>query len=746
MYDFTKAIEIATNVYWVGLYVEDDPFECHTYLIVDGDESILIDPGSMLEFEGVKQKIESIIDLSSIKYLVAHHQDPDVCANIPAFEKAIKRDDLLVITHSRSMALIKHYGIYSKYYIIEEHDFRLQTKNYGLTFLTTPYAHAPGAFVTYLKEEKVLFSSDIFGGVGGNWHFYADESYFEEIKSFHESYMPSQDILNFSLEKIEELTLNLIAPQHGSLIQKEYITPIMEELKNLKCGLYIDETYYKSLVHQNNLLKEKEKREKMLTQKLEMMMDLQENIIVITNGEKLKYINKAFFEFAKYETLDEFLKEHFCICDLFIDLEGEKYLKSNYPLKGYTWIEHLVENPEKEFFAVMKNKYGISTLFKVTLNQFSLSETEDFLVTFQNITPYIKNMDFVNILSNMNDIFFSIAGIDGKILNLSASLIKKLKIKDFTPSVYSVFDFFETDDLIIVERHIANNDVTPYEVNINYNNVVIPVLVQGYYGVIGETPVRVAILVDLSEKKKIEAESQQKDLMLLSQAKMAQMGEMVSMIAHQWRQPLNAISAASIKSVMQSELGILEENEFRDTQEFIQNQCQKMSGVIDTFMNYSKNSAKEEEFLIDAVFNVIVDLVKVQFESHGIEISFKYDKTLKLYGDKNMLEQVLINLLINAKDAYIEAENSEHKSIDIKVTDAPTIEISDGAGGISSEVAQNIFTPYFTTKEQGKGTGLGLYMSQRIMREHFSGNLFYEEIPNGSKFILDFRSKNGGGK
>ena len=743
MHDFTKAIEIATNVYWVGVYVEDDPFECHTYLIVDGDESILIDPGSILEFEGVKQKIETLIDLNSIKYLVAHHQDPDVCANIPAFEKVIKRDDLLVITHSRNMALIKHYGIRSGYYIIEEHDFCLKTKNYGLYFLTTPYAHAPGAFVTYLKEEKVLFSSDIFGAMEESWHFYADENYFDEIKSFHESYMPSQDILNFSLEKIEELTLNLIAPQHGSLIQKEYINPIIEELKNLECGLYIDETYHKSLVYQNNLLREKEKNERMLKQKLEMMMDLQENIIVITNGKEIKYINKAFFEFSKFKTMDEFLQEHSCICNLFVDFEGEKYLKSKYPLDGYTWISRLQEHSEIELFAMIKDRDGKNTLFKVTLNDLSFEEKKEFLVTFQDVTPYIENTDFLNILANMNDIFFSVVGMNGKILSLSASLIKKLKIKDFTPSAYLVSDFFDTEDLIAVRRHVANNDVSSYEVTIRYNNVAIPVLIQGYYGIIRETPVRVDAIVDLSEKKRVEAESKQKDLMLLSQAKMAQMGEMVSMIAHQWRQPLNAISAASIKSVMQSELGLLEEKEFENTQEFIQNQCQKMSDVINTFMNYSKNSAKEEEFPIDAVFNVILDLVKVQFESHGIEISFKYDKILKLYGDKNMLEQVLINLLINAKDAYMEAGESENRFIEIKVTDTPTIEISDGAGGVSSDVAQKIFTPYFTTKEQGKGTGLGLYLSKRIMREHFNGDLFYEEIPNGSKFILDFRSRGG---
>ena len=201
---YNKAVEIAPNVYWVGVHMENDDFQCHTYLVVDGKESILIDPGSMLEFETVKKKIESIIDINDIEYIVAHHQDPDVCANIPAFEKSIEREDLTIISHSRNFALIKHYGITSKHYVIEEHDYRLKTRRFDLMFLTTPYAHAPGAFVTYLKNEKILFSSDIFGALEKSWHFYANENYFEEIKGFHENYMPSQDILNYALEKIEK--------------------------------------------------------------------------------------------------------------------------------------------------------------------------------------------------------------------------------------------------------------------------------------------------------------------------------------------------------------------------------------------------------------------------------------------------------------------------------------------------------------------------------------------------------------
>ena len=118
-HNFNDAIEIAKSIYWIGMYLENDPFQCHPYLIKNGKESILIDPGSMLEFEETVRKIKSVVDMSSIKYIVLHHQDPDLVAAVPEIEKLIDREDLLIITHSRMSLLIKHYLVTSEYYEID---------------------------------------------------------------------------------------------------------------------------------------------------------------------------------------------------------------------------------------------------------------------------------------------------------------------------------------------------------------------------------------------------------------------------------------------------------------------------------------------------------------------------------------------------------------------------------------------------------------------------------------------------
>ncbi|MEN8303895.1 MAG: ATP-binding protein [Campylobacterota bacterium] len=260
LHDFKDAIEIAQDIYWIGMYLENDPFQCHPYLIKNGDESILIDPGSMLEFEETVRKVKTVVDIKSIKYIVLHHQDPDLVAAVPEIEKLIDRDDLLIVTHSRMSLLIKHYLVTSDYYEIDKNENRLITPNgYRLDFRTTPYCHSPGAFVSYEPKTKTLFSGDIFGGLEESWEFYADETYFLKAKQFHQEYMPSKDIFNYALNKIEELDIELIAPQHGSIIEKKYIPNLIRDMKNLDCGLYIEEKYNSELLDTISQLQEKEK-------------------------------------------------------------------------------------------------------------------------------------------------------------------------------------------------------------------------------------------------------------------------------------------------------------------------------------------------------------------------------------------------------------------------------------------------------------------------------------------------------
>lgn len=230
--------EISHNVYWVGSGLKQGGLHCNPYLIIDGEEAVLIDPGSVLDFEEVFENVISLISLQKIKYVVLHHQDPDFCSSVPLFEK--KGGKFKVVTHWRTQELLKYYGIESEYYIVNEHEHRL-ILNSGriLAFIPTPYLHFSGAIATYDYTSKILFSSDLFGAFSHEWTLYADGNYIEKMKAFHEHYMPSNDILRPVMESLLSFDIYVIAPQHGSIINSN-IREHIKILRELECGAFLN--------------------------------------------------------------------------------------------------------------------------------------------------------------------------------------------------------------------------------------------------------------------------------------------------------------------------------------------------------------------------------------------------------------------------------------------------------------------------------------------------------------------------
>jgi flavorubredoxin len=121
-YDYLEPIEISKGIYWVGFYDEVASFHCNPYLLIDGEEAIIFDPGSIPSYPMVASKVLSLVEPDQIKYIVAHHQDPDLCANIPLFEELIRNDDLKIVTHSRAALLINYYGTKSTFYNIDNNN------------------------------------------------------------------------------------------------------------------------------------------------------------------------------------------------------------------------------------------------------------------------------------------------------------------------------------------------------------------------------------------------------------------------------------------------------------------------------------------------------------------------------------------------------------------------------------------------------------------------------------------------
>ncbi|MCK9170579.1 MAG: response regulator [Treponema sp.] len=226
--------EIAPGIYLVGKNDKEAQLKCNPYLIVDNDEAVLIDPGSVLDFLEVFKNVSSIISPDKIRLIVAHHQDPDLCSSIPLFyRQGVKA---LVALHWRTSLIIRHYGIINPLYIVNENKWVWKFRSgRTLRFLPAPYCHFAGSIMTYDEKSHVVFSGDLFGSLVYSRQMYADETYREGMKAFHEHYMPSHEVLMPVMDLLLRLKIELIAPQHGCII-KDNIESFIMELRQLECG------------------------------------------------------------------------------------------------------------------------------------------------------------------------------------------------------------------------------------------------------------------------------------------------------------------------------------------------------------------------------------------------------------------------------------------------------------------------------------------------------------------------------
>lgn len=231
-----------------------------------------------------------------------------------------------------------------------------------------------------------------------------------------------------------------------------------------------------------------------------------------------------------------------------------------------------------------------------------------------------------------------------------------------------------------------------------------------------------------------------KDKMLIQQAKMADMGDMLSMIAHQWRQPLNQLSYIFMNIDSAYEYKELDKKYLDTKIKEANNLLEFMSQTIDDFRNYFKPVQKRELVNLGGVVERGLELIIKPLESEEIQILHvnKCNKDIEIYV--NEFVQVMLNLIKNAKDALLENRVKDPKiEILSKCSEDETIvEVRDNAGGIEEKIIGQIFEPYFTTKDKKNGTGLGLYMSKMIVEEHLNAKIVVENTDEGACFKIIF--------
>ena len=250
-----------------------------------------------------------------------------------------------------------------------------------------------------------------------------------------------------------------------------------------------------------------------------------------------------------------------------------------------------------------------------------------------------------------------------------------------------------------------------------------------------------ALIASQDREEKEIIRNMKSEKMLLQQSKMAAMGEMMDAVAHQWKQPLNALSMYSEIIKSDFEDGTVDKayvDQFRDD---IQVQIDHMVNTLDAFRTFFRPNKENETFSLLSIVHSALFLTKDELLKNNITVNIEQKDHIDIKGSANEFKHLLLNIINNAKDAFNE-NDIEMRTVTIRVINengSQRMEIEDNAGGIPKKILNDIFKANFTSKEESKGTGIGLYMSTQIATKH-NATLSVKNVNGGACFILTFNS------
>jgi len=307
---------------------------------------------------------------------------------------------------------------------------------------------------------------------------------------------------------------------------------------------------------------------------------------------------------------------------------------------------------------------------------------------------------------------------DGKVIDANKSAKKIFKLQSMNELIGSnIFDHIPDESIDMVKKMTMLEYEDPYEIDLyDKEGKKFTALVKG--SILKNRNVRLTSIIDISRNK-------EKDKLLMEQSKLAYMGEMIGNIAHQWRQPLHVISTTTSSIKLQKELDILDDKFFYKSCNMINKNVIFLSDTINDFRNYINDDRVKNEFNINSMIDSFLNLCDSVIINNEIIVINDIEDNLVIHGYKNELIQCMLNIFNNAVDALIQ-NGIKKKYIFIsikKIDDYIDISIKDNANGIPEDIIDKIFEPYFTTKHQSRGTGLGLNMTYKLIVEGMNGTI-----------------------
>jgi len=705
--------------------------------------------------------IKNISDIKNKKIMLTKDQQLFATLQAMLSSKNIQLSDTKILDHSFNVNdLINKKTDLMLAYTTNE-PFQLKEKGYGSQIFH------PKDYGFDFYEELIFTSKDFannnpkivkdfYDASIKGWQ-YAFDNIEEVSKLIFEKYNPQKKSLKsliFEAKEMKKLVydkeaqIGTITKERVNLIKNSY--QVMGLLNN---DINIDELIYTSHLPNNISLNDKEKEYLQKKKIIKMCIDpnwmplekIENGQHIGISAEYIKLIEKKIDIPIKLISTDswnqslQYAKEKKCdILSLIMETPQRKtFLNFTKPyVKIPLVIATGINTTYIENFSLLKNKkigiirgYAYAEILKIKYPNIEFVDVE-------NIEEGLTKLE-------REDVFGFIDSLTTLGYSIQKDYIGQLKIAGKFDENWNLSIGVRNDEIILKEildkaiEDISTEQVQGifnkwisinYEKSINYAFLIKTFIFLIVFILVIFLVYRQYLLKKLNNKlnDKIKEEmikNEEKNRILIQQSRMASMGEMLENIAHQWRQPLSTISMATTGIEIRKEMGTLNDNDFSDSINHIKHSTQFLSETIDSFRNFFNQEKEQKTINIKTTIEKTLELLGVNLSKNDI-LFIKDIEEHSINTLENELIQVLMNIIINAKDALNNNENEKLILINVYMeNDKLIICIKDNAGGIEKSIIDKIFEPYFTTKHQFKGTGIGLYMSKIMVEKHLFGEI-----------------------
>ena len=558
---------------------------------------------------------------------------------------------------------------------------------------------------------------------------YPDE--IEITKKSYEKLWVDKTIENFSLDK-------RCRKKDGSTIWINVTTSLsldVEDDKQYSICILADITDRKLYEQELTIAEEKYEKIVQLTPEVITVNRLSDGALIEVNDQGIEQAGYTREEWIGNIEIDKVIWKNSSDREKFLDILRNQRKISNFAhefrvksgeIRMAEVSASVVElNGEECYIAVFRD------ITRAHEQQIEILEQKEILENAQRIA-HIGSWD-LNLVSgelNWSDEVYRIFDIDKANNTPSYELLLEKTHPDDRENVDKTYTFSVEEKIVydITHRIVTDQDKIKY----------VHERAEHKYDKDGKIIASVGTVQDITQVIRYEEELKQKEEMMMAQSRHAAMGEMIGMIAHQWRQPISVIAMAANNMLVDISFEDIDLEEFEKGATSIVDQTQHLSKTIEDFRNFFRPDNEKETVKLKSIIDESIEIFGASLKNSNIEliIDIQSDTVMNIHGRE--LLQVYINLIKNAKDALIE-NRDENRTITITLNDSDkyinTI-ICDNAGGIPSNIINKIFEPYFTTKDKKVGTGIGLHMSKTIIEKHMDGLLLVKNCDYGACFTV----------